>query len=44
VHDFEALAAKQGWTVERSLYLAGHRQIELLPNLLAQTAVFLFRR
>jgi methionine biosynthesis protein MetW len=44
VHDFEALAARQKWTVERSLFLAGHREISTLPNLLAETAVFLVRR
>lgn len=44
VHDFETLAARQKWTVERSLYLSGHRQIIMFPNLLAETAVFLFRR
>jgi methionine biosynthesis protein MetW len=44
VHDFEALASREKWTVERSLYLAGHRKVSMLPNLLAQTAVFLFRR
>ena len=44
VHDFESLAEKEKWTVERNLYLAGHRKISLLPNLLAETAVFLVRR
>jgi methionine biosynthesis protein MetW len=44
VHDFEALAHKEKWIVERSLYLTGHRRVVAFPNLLAQTAVFLFRR
>jgi methionine biosynthesis protein MetW len=41
VDDFVALARRQGWTIERSIYLAGHRTVSLLPNLLAETAVFL---
>ncbi len=44
VHDFEALAAKEGWTVERGIFLAGNRQVSLMPNLLAETAVFLVHR
>lgn len=41
VHDFESLAAKEGLVVERRYFLAGHRKVSLLPNLLAEVAVYL---
>jgi methionine biosynthesis protein MetW len=41
VLDFEALAKKEGWRVERRIFLAGQRKITLLPNLMAEIAVFL---
>jgi methionine biosynthesis protein MetW len=41
VLDFELLAAKQRWIVERRIFLAGQRQITMFPNLLAEIAVFL---
>jgi methionine biosynthesis protein MetW len=41
VHDFENLAAQEGWTVERRYFLSGHRKVSFLPNLLAEVAVFL---
>jgi methionine biosynthesis protein MetW len=41
VHDFENLVAQEGWTVERRYFLAGHRKVSFLPNLLAEVAVFL---
>ncbi len=41
VHDFEALAQKQHWRIERRLFLAGGRQVKLFPNLMAEVAVFL---
>ena len=41
VHDFEALAAKQGWNVERRIFLAGLNEVRTMPNLLAEIAVFL---
>lgn len=44
VHDFETLAAKEHWTVERGIFLAGNRQVSVMPNLLAETAVFLVHR
>ncbi|MDE3164429.1 MAG: methionine biosynthesis protein MetW [Acidobacteriota bacterium] len=44
VHDFEALAHVEGLAVERRYYLAGHRKVAFLPNLLAEVAVFLLRR
>jgi methionine biosynthesis protein MetW len=44
VLDFEELARKEGLTVERRIFLSGHREISLLPNLLGEVAVFLVRR
>jgi methionine biosynthesis protein MetW len=44
VHDFEALAQSEGLIVERRYFLAGRRKVAMLPNLLAETAVFLVRR
>ena len=43
VHDFEALAGLEGLVVERRYFLAGHRTVTMLPNLLAETAVYLVR-
>lgn len=42
VLDFEALMREQGWRVERRIFLAGHREVKLLPNLMSEVAVFLF--
>ncbi|MBS1853794.1 MAG: methionine biosynthesis protein MetW [Acidobacteria bacterium] len=44
VHDFEALTQVEGLVVERRFFLAGHRKVKMLPNLLAEVAVFLVRR
>lgn len=44
VHDFQALAEKQRWTIERGIFLAGHRRTTILPNLTAEIAVFLIRK
>jgi methionine biosynthesis protein MetW len=41
VLDFEALAGVEGLVVERRYFLAGRRKVTLLPNLLAEVAVFL---
>ncbi len=41
VLDFEALAQKENWPVERRIFLAGQRQVRLFPNLTAEVAVFL---
>jgi methionine biosynthesis protein MetW len=43
VRDFEAVAAAQGWKVERRIFLSGQRKVAMLPNLLAEVAVFLVR-
>jgi methionine biosynthesis protein MetW len=44
VHDFESLAAAERWTVERRIFLQGARTVGLLPNLMAEVAVFLVRK
>ena len=41
VLDFENLAALEGLVVERRYFLAGRRKVTVLPNLLAEVAVFL---
>ena len=43
VNDFCTLANQQHWTIERKICLAGQRRIPVLPNLLAETAVFQIR-
>lgn len=44
VTDFQSLADKQQWTVERAFFLSGDREIRLFPNLMAEIAVFVIRR
>ena len=44
IRDFESLARDQGWTVERKIFLSGHRAGTCLANLMAEVAVFLVRR
>jgi methionine biosynthesis protein MetW len=44
VHDFEDMAATQNWTVERRIFLQGSRKVNMLPNLMAEVAVFLVRK
>jgi methionine biosynthesis protein MetW len=42
VLDFEALAEKQKWNVERRIFLSGNQEVRMLPNLMSEVAVFLF--
>ena len=44
VLDFEGLAEKQNWKVERRIFLSGHREVTMMPNLTAEVAVFLVSR
>ncbi|HSW48536.1 MAG TPA: methionine biosynthesis protein MetW [Bryobacteraceae bacterium] len=44
VKDFEELARQENLTVERKIFLAGHYMGRILPNLMAEVAVFLVRR
>ena len=41
VRDFEALATRQGFRIEHRYFVAGTRKLSLLPNLLAEVAVYL---
>jgi methionine biosynthesis protein MetW len=41
VLDFEELAAGEGWRLERKIFLSRHGKVRILPNLMAQIAVFL---
>jgi methionine biosynthesis protein MetW len=44
VDDFESLANKENWIIERRICLAGNRTVNLLTNLTAEVAVFLIRK
>jgi methionine biosynthesis protein MetW len=44
IRDFDDLARGQGWTVERKIFLSGHRVGTFLANLMAEGAVVLVRR
>ncbi len=41
VHDFDQLARREGFTVERCYFIAGKHRITIRPNLLAEEAVYL---
>ena len=44
VLDFEALAVKEKWMVERRIFLSGQSERRAFPNLMAEVAVFLVTR
>ena len=44
VLDFEALVQEQGWKVDRRIFLAGQREVRMVPNLFAEMAVYMFQR
>lgn len=44
VKDFEDLVKEQGWQVERKIFVSGHYLGSVLPNLMAEIAVFLVRK
>jgi methionine biosynthesis protein MetW len=44
VQDFEELVVAESLAVERRIFLAGNRRIDVLPNLRAQVAVYLLRK
>lgn len=41
VLDFETLAAKEHWRVEKRIFLSGAKKVTSFPNLMAEVAVFL---
>ena len=40
IDDFENLVNREGWTMERRIYLQGQRRVTVVPNLLAEVAVY----
>lgn len=44
VLDFEELVEDKGWVVEKRRFLSGHSQITLMPNVMAEIAVYMVRR
>jgi methionine biosynthesis protein MetW len=44
VRDFEALAVKQGFRIERRYFVAGEHKVSAMPNLMAEVAVYLVRK
>jgi methionine biosynthesis protein MetW len=43
VKDFILLCANQGWRIERQVFVGRRGKVQLLPNLLAEVAVFSIR-
>lgn len=43
VDDFEIVAAREQWPIEKRVFLYGNRKVRALPNLLAEIAVYLLR-
>lgn len=43
VDDFEEFCRDQNWMVERRYFLSGNRRVSLLPNLMAEIAVYMIR-
>ncbi|MGH9665171.1 MAG: methionine biosynthesis protein MetW, partial [Bryobacteraceae bacterium] len=41
VDDFQDLARRQNWIVERRIFIQGQRRVHRLPNLMTEVAVFL---
>lgn len=44
VQDFENLARRQHWTVEKRIFLSGQHEVSVYPNLMAEVAMYLFRK
>jgi methionine biosynthesis protein MetW len=44
VRDFEDLAVKQGFRIERRYFVAGASTVSALPNLMAEVAVYLVKK
>lgn len=41
IRDFEELTKKEGWRVEKELFLSGHQRVTVFANLLAEVAICL---
>jgi methionine biosynthesis protein MetW len=44
VTDFEELARRQGWRIEKRFFLASGSEVTAFPNLMAEVAIFLVKR
>jgi methionine biosynthesis protein MetW len=44
IEDFELLASREDWKLEKRIFLAGNREVTWLPNLMAEVAVYLLRK
>lgn len=44
IEDFELLASREEWKLERRIFLAGNREVTWFPNLTAEVAVYLLRK
>jgi len=44
IDDFEESAQKESWIIEKRIFLAGTRDVRMLPNLMAEVAVYLLRK
>jgi methionine biosynthesis protein MetW len=44
IDDFRLMVEGEKWIVERAFYLAGERHLNVLPNLLAENALFVIRK
>ncbi len=44
IEDFELLASKESWILEKRIFLAGNQEIRRLPNLMSEVAVYLIRK
>ena len=44
IEDFELLASREAWKLERRIFLAGNGEVRWMPNLTAEVAVYLLRK
>lgn len=44
IQDFEETVGEQGWVVEKRMFLSGHTRGTVMPNLMAEIAVYLIRK
>jgi methionine biosynthesis protein MetW len=44
INDFQTLAHREGWMIERRIFLSGRRRVQIRPNLTAELAVYLVRK
>ena len=44
IEDFELLASREEWKLEKRIFLAGNGEVTWMPNLTAEVAVYLLRK